>query len=89
MNIVILFKFFQTILNLHLLWTHIWLRWTNQTTYEWIVKNKQNKVAQDTHFNEQQEDENINSHSIVSKSDRRANSLRYHRSKIVHKRGKQ
>lgn len=83
---MLFYKIVQSLLNLHLLLTHVWLWYTNQTTYDWISnKKKGGKIAQDTHFNDQYEDENMNSHSVMSRREQRNVDLRVHKSKIVHR----
>ena len=67
---------------------HIWLYWTNQTTYEWIMKKKRSRKIQDNIQIEDNDNDNEvpNSQGIMSRKGSKPSSLNLYRSKIVHKR---
>ena len=67
---------------------HIWLYYTNQTTYEWIMKKKKSRKIQDNpnvENSKEDEEEAPNSQGILSRGGSKPSSLNLYRSKIVHR----
>lgn len=81
-SLMVLFKFITVVLNGHLLGMHIYLHFTNQTTYEWIIKRKGKNKIQDIESNE---NENFDSNNAMAKKDAKRSSLMIYRSKFIHK----